>query len=133
MDDERSERQGREIWRLPAPSQEFSEGPISTLDGGTLRIAYDYETETGAYSWDEIRFEGVVASAFTQYRLCSVEQIRAYDTVVEVVGSRWLRDNETIDAVPPDARHMRIFFDEIGCFDVIASDFVPSSGAGQGS
>jgi hypothetical protein len=111
------------VWSLPCRSQEFNEGPRIQQSSGTLVIAYDFETDAG-YSWEELTFTGVAAFGFTAARYCTEDQVRAYDKLEEV-SSDWARH---LSDVSPDARHYRIYFDDVGCYEVLARSFVPPAG-----
>jgi hypothetical protein len=116
--------EAREVWSLPVLSQEFREGPVVELDRRALRLRYDYETETGEYAWQEIVFEGVEAFAFTGHSSCTADMIDAYDALVEIVDSAWVaRLREAQREPAPDLRHLRIYFDENGCYDIVATAF----------
>lgn len=119
----------RRLWDLPVMSQEFRDGPTVTHQHGGLRLKYDYETEAGEYDWQEVMFRGVEACMFTAHDSCDEDQVDAYDVLVEVIDSPWvaeLRKTRRIP-MPPDIRHLRIYFDEIGCYEVVASEFIPSA------
>jgi hypothetical protein len=111
------------VWELPHLSQEFIEGPKLRLEPGErLVISYDYEQRGGGYAWEELTFEGMVAFSFTEHRYCTAEQYHAYDELQEVSDSSWiarLRD------APSGVKHYRIYFDDIGCYEVIAMGFTP--------
>ena len=114
------------LWALPVLSQEFRDGPVVESVRGSLRLRYDYETESGAYKWEEVTFAGVEAFAFTSHESCTEDQVDAYDVLVEVVDSAWIRQLQAARVAPtPRLRHMRIYFDEIGCYEVAAADFEP--------
>lgn len=111
------------IWQLPCLSQEFHEGPkIRQEVGDQLVIAYDFESAFGGYGWEEIVFTGVVGFRFTAPRYCSVDQVKAYDKVETVAGSGWT--SEIVDA-PLGLAHYRMFFDDAGAYEVLATGFVP--------
>lgn len=105
-------------------SQEFDKGPRIRQDlGDQFFIAYDFELDGGAYAWDELSFTGVVAFRFTSVHHCSEDQVSAYDKLQEVTnGSSWI--TATVDA-PPGLRHYRIYFDDVGCYEALATAFVP--------
>ena len=114
------------VWELPCRSQEFQAQPILAQRGDWLDLVYDYESETGQYESATIRFRGVEAFSFTSFESCSPEQVSAYDKVVAVRGSEWLKQIRSRRAVEESlGRHYRIFFDEVGCYEVIASEFCP--------
>lgn len=111
------------VWQLPCMSQEFDQGPKLRQDpGDQLAIAYDFEQESGEYGWEELIFTGVVGLRFTAARHCSEEQVGAYDKVVAVSGSAWAAD---VRDAPPGLRHYRVYFDDAGCYEVLATGFVP--------
>ena len=67
-----------------------------------------------------VRFRGVVATSFSPWPSCTPQQITAYDRLLVSTDSEWLslrahRGNKT--------RHFRVFFDEVGCYELLASDF----------
>lgn len=111
------------VWKLPCMSQEFDQGPrIRQEAGDQLVIAYDFEQESGTYGWEELIFTGVVAFSFTAARHCSEEQISAYDKLQDLAESNWIAG--TVDT-PPGLRHYRIYFDDVGCYEILATAFVP--------
>jgi len=114
------------VWELPCRSQEFREGPVVRLGPATLTLAYDFETETGDYAWEKVHFSGVAAFACTAAAYCNEDQIRAYDRLEVVAGSRWAAD---LHAEGSALQHYRIYFDDVGCYEVLASAFVPPIGA----
>ena len=112
----------RTMWQLPCKSQEFNEGPIIRPSSGQITIAYDFETETGDYAWEEVTFTGVAAFRFTAARYCTADQVSAYDNLQVIEESHWIDD---LSDPPVDARHYRIYFDDVGCYEVLASGFFP--------
>lgn len=122
--------QTKTIWQLPSMSQEFLDGPQVLMTRSSVTIKYDYETSTGEYQWASMVFRGVFGFAFTTYRACSVAQIRSYDTLVELESSDWV--TELLSGWPdvlerPVVHHYRIYFDDIGCYEIAATHFEPSS------
>lgn len=110
----------RAVWSLPCLSQEFNEGPVLKPGLDHIAIAFDFETPGGEYTWAELRFSGVVAFAFTSARHCTEDQIAAYDKLLLIEDSPWLA---ALPACAPDVVHLRIFFDDAGCYDVLARAF----------
>jgi hypothetical protein len=119
------------LWTLPVKSQEFADGPEATLARGALVVRYDFETPSGEYEWSSFSFTRVQASLFTGWQWCTEEQVAAYDRVVEVQDSEWLRTLDASDARMPKTplRHFRVYFDEVGCYDVAAAAFDAGHGA----
>ena len=110
------------VWRLPAPSQEFMHGPHILISPEKVTMRWDFEGETG-YEWASAEFTGVEAVNFTVHDSCTPDQIRAYDRLVSVEPSELL--TSLIGARSKFLQHFRIYFDEIGCLDVVAGDFRP--------
>lgn len=111
------------VWHLPCMSQEFNKGPKLRQDlGDQLAVAYDFETDTGEYLWEELIFTGVVGFRFTAARYCGSDEITAYDKVQTIRESVWAAG---VAAPPPGLTHYRIFFDDAGCYEVLATGFVP--------
>jgi hypothetical protein len=111
------------VWLLPSPSQEFESGPQISREFDALKIRYDFESEAGAYEWEEVTFTGVVAFRFTDAVHCSPEQIGAYDKLQIVTGSAW---QSQLDGPPAShVNHYRIYFDDVGCYEVLSRGFVP--------
>jgi hypothetical protein len=113
------------IWRLPHKSQEFEEGPRVRLEPGQLTIAYDYEAGDGTYKWEEMFFAGVAAFAFTRPEYCDEGQIGAYDKLEEVADSNWRR---AFPGLADEIHHYRIYLEDAGCYEVLASSFTPPQG-----
>jgi hypothetical protein len=114
------------LWRLPAASSGFEEGPVIKSQNDRLVLSYDYETPTGEYAWEDLVFVGVIAYRFVDDPSCRPDQIDAYDQLVEVGDSDWLRQllaGRRYDA--SSTRHLRIYLDDVGCLEVAASDFEP--------
>ncbi len=87
-----------------------------------MALLYDFESATGAYDWAEIAFIGVAAYTFTAADYCTSEQIRAYDQLVIVEESPW---TDELARARKDIYHYRIYFDDIGCYEVLATGFIP--------
>jgi hypothetical protein len=113
------------VWELPCKSQEFMKLPGLVQDGDKLTLPFDYETDDG-YAESSISFLGVEAFSFTFYECCSPDQVGAYDKVITVDNSAWLAELRARKVSDEGVtQHYRIFFDEAGCYDVIAKDFRP--------
>jgi hypothetical protein len=100
------------IWSLPAPSQEFQQGPHILASPGKVTLRWDSEDESGGYSWSSAEFVGVEAVMFTAHDSCTPEQVRAYDRLVLVEPSEFLSGLR--GAVAKFLHHHRIYFDEAG-------------------
>lgn len=115
------------VWQLPTRSQEFEKGPRIRQDTDErFVIAYDFELENGAYGWEELIFIGTVAFCFTASQHCTTDAVDAFDRLLDLGRTDWLK---TIHQAPSDVRHYRIYFDDVGCYEVLAAGFVPPAGA----
>jgi hypothetical protein len=111
------------VWDLPAPSREFMLGPQILISPGTVTLRWDFAGESGGYEWSSAQFAGVEAVRFTAHDSCTPEQVRPYDRVVEIQPSDLVPDLRA--AGPRFLQHFRIYFDEAGCLDVVAEEFLP--------
>ena len=111
------------IWRLPNPSQEFNESPRILISGGSVILRWEYEQDNGSYAWSSADFVGVEDVQFTSHSSCSAEQVEAYDRLVKVDPSDRLATLRGSSSRV--LQHFRIYFDEVGCLDVIAEEFHP--------
>ncbi len=116
-----SERGFREEWILPCKSQEFMEGPVLKHERSDLRIGYDCESLSGEYFWEDIIFTGVAAFRFTSHKARIPEHLAAYDRLLVAADSEWIASFSSDSRL----RHWRIYFDEIGCYEVLGTGFVP--------
>lgn len=114
------------VWSLPAQSQEFMQGPHVLISPRGVTLRWDYETDAGTYEWSSADFTGVEAMTFTAHSSCTPDQARAYDRLVKVDPSDMLTSLR--GAGPKFLQHFRIYFDEVGCLDVVAEDFVAPGG-----
>lgn len=106
------------------------EPPSLTQRGDQLDLVYDYETDSGQYQRAAISFRGVEAFSFTSFELCSPEQVAAYDKVIAIHSSEWLKRLRSQRAIKEGTvLHYRMFFDEVGCYEIIASEFHPPTRA----
>ena len=109
-------------------SQEFDEGPQLVIKANELQLLYDFETDSGNYRWAALTFGGAEAVVFTSHESCNERQVAAYDALVEVINSPWLASLQAPRVSPVRGlRHMRIYFDEVGCFEVAATGFTAPS------
>jgi len=109
-----------DLWILPFKSQEFNQGPELHQRLAVAQLRLDHETESGEYVWSTVGFGGLHALVFTAHASCTRDQVRAYDRLVRVKDSDWLR---SLTGADPSLRHFRIYFDEFGCYDIAAASF----------
>jgi hypothetical protein len=110
------------IWELPYPSTEIdNDFPEAILRSTILSIRIEY-VESKAI---DLRFGSVVAMLFTEWTACPEQVLDAYDVILNVRDSDFLRQIEAslhIDR-PKSLNHYRLYLDDIGCYEVIAASF----------
>lgn len=111
-----------DVWQLPCMSQEFDQGPVIRQGFDEFTISYDFEVDSGEYLWEDLIFTGAVAFAFTAVQHCTQDQVTAYDKLQEIESSEWIKE---LPDAPAPLRHYRIFFDDFGCYEILATAFVP--------
>jgi hypothetical protein len=97
------------IWSLPAPSQEFMQGPHILISSGQVTLRWDFESESGSYAWSSAEFVGVEAVTFTSDDSCTPDQVCAYDRLVKIEPSAMLTGLKGVRSKFP--QHFRIYFD----------------------
>lgn len=115
-----------EVWKWDHPSQEFDGAPRMLYIGSLLVLQYNYEEEDGTYVDREASFEGAVAYRFTASNHSTIEHLKAYDQLVEIPSSPWLSE---LGSAPDELHHYRVFFEDYGCYEVLASRFIPPKAA----
>jgi hypothetical protein len=111
------------VWSLPAPSQEFMQGPHILISPNKVTLRWDFEDPSGGYEWSSAEFIGVEAASCTASDSCTPDQIRAYDRLVKVEPSDMLPGLK--GAATKFLQHFRIYFDEVGCLEVVSEEFRP--------
>jgi hypothetical protein len=79
--------------------------------------------DSDSQRFDTFLFDGIFASQVTYHSACSVDMIEAYDRLVEVSSSLWLREVQArvADAGGPSTlKHYRIYLDDGPCYEFIA-------------
>ena len=77
--------------------------------------------------WAALTFTTVIALRFTSDEACSAWMIEAYSRVCQVEESSWiaaLRESAAAQRMTVDAaaRHLVIYFDHVGCWEVVAGN-----------
>lgn len=119
------------IYKIPVPSTAFLEGVKFSMDlGRKTSLSYSYEDENSEiYSVinEKLIFDGVESFKCTYYNACSLEMLKAYDKVVDLGKTDWLKEikqnlsnsGENLDSL----KHMRIYFDDGPCYEYICKNF----------
>lgn len=99
--------------------------PTVNLSGDELSIAFDYELNSGGLEQVALRFAGVEAFCSTFFEACKPEQIEAYDKLMVWRDPDWLLQHVERKAEDGNGlKHFSIFFDETGCFEMLAVSYV---------
>jgi hypothetical protein len=94
----------------------MDDAPEARLKYQGLTLSYSVEGKSA-----ELRFQGVAAFCFTEFDACQEEHVRAYDKLLVMGESDWLKQiRGGANTAVGDVRHYRIFVDEVGAYDVIA-------------
>ena len=111
---------------LPAPSTDSITDASLLLFGRSVLVKYDYYRDESPHR-AALCFKGVVSTKSRSERCCTSWHVKAFDVLLEIVESQWLVDQrEDISPRYRDeftARHFMIYFDSVGCFEVLADDF----------
>jgi hypothetical protein len=116
----------RPVLQLPFSTAECDTGPILEHLPGRVTLRYDAEGEHGV-AWTVLRFVMVLALRFTPDAACDAWMVEAYSRICEVEESVWLGDMRSTAAsrgivLAASARHFFVYFDHIGCWEVLADD-----------
>ena|SRR5215208_4972098 len=122
--------------RLPYPTNRTGKGPILFFETSSLVVEYDYERDEGGFEWTQLKFYEVLAYEYRQNVCCQAEQILESQTIQSYSATDWLSEIQGLwkEAVgwqewqnkqggEKRFKQYRIFFDNAGCLDVIASSF----------
>jgi len=117
------------VYIIPVPSTAFLEdAEFLQLLGRKCSLKYYYEGEDD-YSiiFEELIFDGVESFKCTYFMACSLEMHYAYDKVLNVGLSQWLKDIiENLlqnNADSKDLKHFRVYFDDGPCYEFICRSF----------
>ena len=104
----------------------YTEKVIFTHPGGSAELRYTYERDGRMYAGG-LRFMRVRAYQFRSESHCTSWYFDAYDTLVEVEQSDWVRE---LHAAEPSVtggiwkiRHFLIYIDGAGAYEVAAEDY----------
>jgi hypothetical protein len=115
----------REALVLPFSTAECDIGPLVEQRPDHLVLHYDGQGSIGTV-WTSLTFERPFAVRFTNDVACPAWMLDAYSRVCEVQDSAWIAAlrSEAADQrkiVPPDLKHWVIYFDHVGCWEIVAS------------
>ena len=110
------------LYQPPVASTSFS--GEADFSYPVLRFQY---RRAGVLYRSGIRFEMITASRMRTERCCTVWHIEAYDTLVSVEGSAWLKeivaDTDETWRHKWKMNHFMIYLDSAGCFEFIAESW----------
>lgn len=114
-----------EVIPLRFSTAETDQGPMLELRRASLTLRYDAEDEERVV-WTRLEFAPVFAVRFTADPSVTAWMLEAYSKVCEVESSEWIRQIEAAahegHRALQRARHFVVYFDDVGCFEVVASD-----------
>jgi hypothetical protein len=112
-----------QLIRLPRSTAECEFGPVVEHRPGHVTLRYDAEDPDGIV-WTVLEFAMVIATRFTPDPACASWMVNAYSRVCEVEDPSWLDELRTAttgsSVLPASARHFVVYFDHVGCWEVLA-------------
>lgn len=116
-----------QLGRLPAPSTATTSEPVFEVNeiAATLRFQFDRD---GVVYRSGIRFEHPRSYRFRAESHCTAWHIEGvYDTISEIQQSDWIEEltaaTPAESGTPWEMHHFIIYFDSVGCFEVIGSSW----------
>jgi len=116
------------VYELPVTSTAFvRDASFEMLIGRVCALTYAYEASDGRVMVERIVFCGVESFMCTYYTANSLEVFEAYDRVVDLGDTEWLRTisknliraGGSIDGL----KHFRVYFDDGPCYEFISRSF----------
>jgi hypothetical protein len=110
---------------LPVASSSLTSEPNLEFPVGTyLRLTLNYKLSGRKYA-SVLRFNGLRAFRHRAEGVCTVWHVKdAYDTLVEITGSQWREELETLmyerGYDPGELHHFMIYIDSAGCYEAVA-------------
>lgn len=114
-------------YKLPVASTASVTDPKLHKFGKTVTLYFDYFLD-GILKRSGIRFEGAVATRTRSERFSSSWNVKAFDTLTEILESDWKSQikqeiHESYHEELAQFRHFAIYLDSAGSFEVLSSDF----------
>ena len=105
-------------------------GEVELIDRiGDVELRFAYYDDANKLFRAGFRFRKVRAYQYRALVHCSVDQVEAYDRLILLDGSDWLDDLKKHTDEFWQKRwmmnHYRIFFQDVGCYDVVADSWQP--------
>jgi len=114
------------LWTLPVLSSEIEEGININNEGMDMILSFYINHENEIKRNFEIRFKSVLCHMHTSERFTK-KLYDSYDTLVCLEGSEWLNNLKILNPRDFDywnPKHFVIYFDSVGQYQFIASDFL---------
>jgi hypothetical protein len=117
-------------YRLPVPSTSLT-GEVDfryplLIGGAAAVLSFPYRIEGQAHR-GRLVFRKVRAFSHRAEIHCTVDQIRAYDVLTEVLDSPWAAElRDVTNQYQRDQwvmRHFRIYFDSAGCYEFLCDSW----------
>ena len=122
-----------DVINLHVRTDRTKEGLKLNFEYPVLFVDYDFEEEDGSVIWVRIKFLNVLAYQFRQEPCCVSDDIDANNILLKLIESKWLIEmrerwsvyfgSQISQSDEGSYAHWKIFFDNIGCIDVIASEY----------
>ncbi len=112
------------LYELPVLSQEIEDGVHFCKDGLLVVLTFQGLVNDKLTHF-EIKFSKVLCCMHTNEQ-STIEFYRCLDTIVEVINSQWINHLKATSPIDFDfwkPKHYAIYFDSVGQFQFIASDY----------
>jgi hypothetical protein len=122
-------RLNEELYKTKVPSTAFMHSPRFAKElGRRCSLSFSYESDDTAFeTCERIVFDGVEAFKCTYYTANSLEVFDAYDRILKIISSPWLKEiKNNLTQARADTTslvHLRIFFDDGPCYEFICRSF----------
>ncbi|MFA9466857.1 MAG: hypothetical protein ACERKN_21590 [Velocimicrobium sp.] len=116
----------KKLWELPILSSQLEDELQISINGIDITISFTYYTDKNIQNRVELKFDSVLCHMHTSERFTKA-MLDSYDTVVQIDDSDWLNELKKLnerDFKFWKPKHYAIYFDGIGLYQFISSDFV---------
>jgi hypothetical protein len=113
------------VFNIKELAQEFVHSPKIEMMGADIILMFDYETDTGEYKWTGITFKNALEYKHTNENEVDEELLKAYNSVVEVKNSIWLKQVISAKGNIENNKlykHFLVYFDGYGAYEFVSSD-----------
>lgn len=123
------------VWELPWPSTSLWRNPWIEMESSHARIYLPYARDPGTYEWGLLDFPGAYEFRYVHEFASEGLSKGCYDRLVELPNSpaaaRVLKGVSFSARAITALHHYRLFLDDTGCFDIIATGWSYAANVAQ--